>query len=84
MNADKDVDNQQVMEAMKMADLMVHGSGPSLVGADNLACWIKHTGKPFGIFGTTLEKPNEYHQSILKKAAFIYTRETLSIQDLKK
>ena len=84
VNQDKDADNPEVIEAMKKADLMVHGSGPSLVGADNLACWIKHTGKPFGVFGTTLEKPNEYHQGILKKASFIYTRETLSIQDLKK
>lgn len=64
--------------------MMVHGSGPLLVGADNIASWLKHTSKPFGVFGVTLEKPNQYHQDILKKAAFIYTRETLSIRDLKK
>ncbi|MEJ7769764.1 MAG: polysaccharide pyruvyl transferase family protein, partial [Chitinophagaceae bacterium] len=84
VDAEKNTENAEVKEAMKEADLMIHGSGPSLVGADNLACWIKHTTKPFGIFGTTLEKPNEYHQSILEKAAFIYTRETISIDHLKK
>jgi len=84
VNADKDADNPEVLAAFKEADLMVHGSGPLLVGADNLASWIKHTGKPFGVFGATLENPGQYHQSILKKAAFIYTRETLSILHLKK
>jgi polysaccharide pyruvyl transferase WcaK-like protein len=55
-----------------------------LVGADNLASWIKHTNKPFGVFGATLENPSKYHQDILQKASFIYTRETKSIEHLKK
>ncbi|MBC7828323.1 MAG: polysaccharide pyruvyl transferase family protein [Chitinophagaceae bacterium] len=84
VNSDKDGDNAEITSAFREADLMIHGSGPLLVGADHLASWIKHTEKPFGVFGTTLENPSEYHQSILKKAAFIYTRETLSIQHLKK
>lgn len=84
VNSDKDVDNGEITEAMKEADLMIHGSGPSLVGADNLACWIKHTAKPFGVFGTTLQSPNSYHTDILIKAAFIFTRETHSIDHLKK
>lgn len=84
VDADKDVNNPELMEAFKQADLMIHGSGPSLVGANHLACWMKHTKKPFGVFGATLQNPNEYHQSILKKAGFIYTRETLSITDLNK
>ncbi|MBC7759368.1 MAG: polysaccharide pyruvyl transferase family protein, partial [Phormidesmis sp. FL-bin-119] len=84
VSKDKDVENPEVLEAFKQADLMIHGSGPSLVGADNLASWMKHSTKPFGVFGTTLENPNEYHQSILQKASFIYTRETKSIAHLKK
>ncbi|MCF2446724.1 polysaccharide pyruvyl transferase family protein [Dyadobacter sp. CY345] len=84
VNKDKDVDNSEVIEAFKIADVMIHGSGPLLVGADNLASWMKHTSKPFGIYGTTLENPSQYHQSILQKAAFIYTRETKSIEHLKK
>ena len=84
VNKDKNVDNPEVMESFEMADVMIHGSGPLLVGADNLASWMKHTAKPFGIYGTTLENPSEYHQGILQKAAFIYTRETKSIEHLKK
>lgn len=84
VNKEKDVDNPEIMAAFKKADLMIHGSGPLLVGADNLASWMKHTTKPFGVFGATLENPSTYHQSILTKAAFIYTRETKSIEHLKK
>lgn len=84
VDQDRNVSNPEITEAMKQADLMVHGSGPLLVGADNLDCWIKHTGKPFGIFGTTLQNPSEYHTGILKKASFIFTRETNSIEHLKK
>lgn len=84
VNQEKDVENPEIMEAFKKADLMIHGSGPSLVGGDNLASWIKHTIKPFGVFGTTLENPSKYHQDILQKASFIYTRETKSIEHLKK
>jgi len=84
VTANKDAVNPEVAEAMKKADIMVHGSGPLLVGEDNLASWIKHTNKPFGVFGTTLERPGVAHQAILKKAAFIYTRETHSIYHLKR
>jgi polysaccharide pyruvyl transferase WcaK-like protein len=84
VNSEKDAENPELMKAFKDADLMIHGSGPLLVGADNLACWMKHTTKPFGVFGTTLQNPDEYHSSILKKAAFIFTRETISIEHLKK
>jgi polysaccharide pyruvyl transferase WcaK-like protein len=84
VDSDKNVDNNEIMEAFKEADLMIHGSGPLLVGADNLASWMKHTEKPFGVFGTTLETPNKYHVKILKKASFIYTRETRSVEHLRK
>lgn len=84
VDKDLNVSSPEIREAMKKADLMIHGSGPLLVGADNLDCWIKNTGKPFGVFGTTLQNPSEYHTGILKKAAFIFTRETKSIEHLKR
>lgn len=84
VDAEKNVLNPEIIEAFKESNIMIHGSGPSLVGADNLASWIKHTSKPFGVFGTTLQSPGEYHIAILKKASFIYTRETTSLDHLKK
>jgi polysaccharide pyruvyl transferase WcaK-like protein len=84
VNEQKEIDNPELLEAFNESDILLHGSGPLLVGADHVASWIKHTGKPFGVFGVTLQNPNEYHQELLKKAAFIFTRETHSIQHLKK
>jgi hypothetical protein len=84
VDQDKNVDNPEIINALNKADVMVHGSGPLLVGADNLAFWMKHTKKPFGVFGTTLQSPGEYHQEILREASFIYTRETLSIEHLER
>lgn len=79
----KTVKDTGVLNAFKDADIMLHGSGPSLVGADNLASWDKQTGKPFGIFGVTLQNPGDYHLQLLRKASFIFTRETKSIEHLK-
>lgn len=84
VNAGKDAENPEIMKAFEESDLMLHGSGPMLVGADNLACWMKHSPrKPFGVFGATIQNPDVDHTTILKKAAFIFTRETHSIQHLK-
>ncbi len=84
VNEQKEVDNPELLKVFKESDILVHGSGPLLVAADHVASWIKYTGKPFGVFGVTLQNPNQYHQELLKKAAFIFTRETHSIQHLKK
>jgi polysaccharide pyruvyl transferase WcaK-like protein len=45
--------------------------------------WVKATGKPFGIFGTTIQKIDPKLKALLEKASFIYTRETASIKVLK-
>jgi polysaccharide pyruvyl transferase WcaK-like protein len=84
VNEQKEVDNPELLKVFNESDILLHGSGPLLVAADHIAAWIKMTGKPFGVFGVTLQSPNEYHQELLKKAAFIYTRETHSISHLKK
>lgn len=36
------------------ADLLIHGSGPSLVARRQLAVWAERTTKPYGIFGVTV------------------------------
>ncbi len=77
------VESQEVMNAFDEADLMVHGSGPSVVGRVNLEAWRKHSDKPFGIYGTTIQHISEELKALLLKASFIYTRETKSIEVLK-
>lgn len=81
---DKAVSSLEILEAFKQADVMVHGSGPSIVGINHLEAWLKQTGKPFGIFGTTIETIDERLKSLLLKASFIFARETASISALQK
>ncbi|WP_422082150.1 polysaccharide pyruvyl transferase family protein [Ulvibacterium sp.] len=78
-----DVDNPEVYDAFKRSDLLVHGSGPSVVGRTSLQAWLKRTDKPFGIFGTTIQEIDDDLEQLLKKAAFIFTRETQSMGILK-
>ena len=80
---ERNVDSEAVRGAMAEADILVHGSGPAVVGQRHLEAWMKHTDKPFGIFGTTIEKMKDGLPEVLRKAAFVYTRETDSLEVLK-
>jgi polysaccharide pyruvyl transferase WcaK-like protein len=82
VNAKSEVDSEDVKTAFDEADLMIHGSGPSVVGKTNLEAWVKATGKPFGIFGTTIQTIDKSLEELLRKASFIYTRETASLKVL--
>jgi polysaccharide pyruvyl transferase WcaK-like protein len=82
VTAGGEVDSEDVRDAFSRADLMIHGSGPSVVGKTNLEAWYKSTGKPFGIFGTTIQEVDKSLAELLKKALFIYTRETASLKVL--
>lgn len=77
-----EIENKEVKSAFEQSDLMIHGSGPSIVGKVNLEAWYKYTGKPFGIFGTTIQNIDSSLAELLKKALFIYTRETASLKVL--
>lgn len=81
---DKMVSSPEILDAFKQADVMVHGSGPSIVGINHLEAWQKQTGKPFGIFGTTIQTIDERLKALFLKASFIFTRETASINALQK
>jgi len=79
-----EIKERGITDAFREADLMVHGSGPSVVGQAHLEAWAKHTNKPFGIFGTTIQHVDEGLKALLRKASFIYTRETASVAVLEK
>lgn len=76
--------SQVVRNAIKSADLFIHGSGPYMVAIDNMEEWIKETNKPFGFFGVTFENPNAREVGILNKAGFIFPRDTESITHMRK
>jgi len=83
---DKDLEPQtgELKQAFKEADFFIHGSGPSVVGADHIRCWNKQTKKGFGIFGVTIQEVPPPLKELLLQASFIFTRETASIDVLRK
>ncbi len=75
-NVDSDfrVSSPEVEDAFSRSDIMIHGSGPSVVGSANLEAWVRSTGKPFGIFGTTIQSIDEKLKTLLAKGIFyLYT-----------
>jgi polysaccharide pyruvyl transferase WcaK-like protein len=66
--------------AFAECDFLLHGSGPSLVAANDVARWRKETGKPYGIYGITLPAADARVIDLISGAAFAYFRETVSLK----
>ena len=82
VGADGSMDDE-LASAFKRADLLIHGSGPSVVAAKHVEGWRRVTGKPYGVYGVTVRSVSPGLKDLLDHAAFVYTRETLSLQVLK-
>lgn len=78
------VKSDEVIKSMLSADLMIHGSGPMILGDKHLAAFKKLTGKPYGVFGATIQWTTPQLTKLLNGAKFIYTRETASCDSLKR
>ena len=74
-----DSDSPALMIAFIEHDFMLHGSGPSVVCADDIQAWKKLTGKPYGIFGVTVSSLDSELKNLLDNAEFIYCRDTVSV-----
>jgi hypothetical protein len=70
-------------EALKAAlaecDFLLHGSGPSLVAANDVARWRQETGKPYGIYGITLPDLLPKTLDLINGARFAFFRDTVSL-----
>ena len=77
--------NQELERALEKSDFLLHGSGPLLVAHDDVAAYIKHVRKPFGVFGITYGGYDEYEwvKDVLNKAEFIYFRDSTSLEKAK-
>ena len=82
--------------AFEECDFLLHGSGPSLVAAQDIAKWRDATGKPYGVYGITFNAPNaatakpeavhKFQQSIpiLSGARFVFFRDSESLAEAQK
>lgn len=82
---------EEVEQAFKDCDFFLHGSGPSLVAARDVASWKEETGKPYGIYGITFpgfygpptaEQKNTLSRNLdlLSQASFCYFRDSISLE----
>ncbi len=84
-------DRAAIDAAFADCDLLLHGSGPSLVAEKDLARWRDTTGKPFGVYGITLPRTASTATTpasdealartidLLGEAEFVYFRDTPSL-----
>jgi polysaccharide pyruvyl transferase WcaK-like protein len=69
-----------LVAAMKEADLFIVGSGG--MHEAPLEVWRATTDKPYGIYGVTFGKLSTARAAVLKKAAFVYCRDSVSVAHL--
>ena len=83
---------EALRDAFRRADLFMHGSAAGISSQIQVATWRKETGKPYGFFGVGFSPAGEAASprvtpelhDLLSGAAFVFTRETASLGNLKK
>ena len=55
LSADGKPSTRALATALAEADFLLHGSGPSVVARRDVAGWWRLTGKPYGIYGVTID-----------------------------
>jgi polysaccharide pyruvyl transferase WcaK-like protein len=69
----------ELQAAIEWSDFLLHGSGPSLVAARDVGDFVRHTGKPFGIYGITFGGGTAEQIELMSQARFAYFRDTVSL-----
>lgn len=80
-----------LQDAIEWADLLLHGSGASLVAERDVTAFAKHTNKPYAVYGITLPsqsstatKPTPASSmartiDVLSRARFVFFRDSVSL-----
>lgn len=83
IRADGTASNADLSAAIEWCDFLLHGSGPSLVAEKDVAAFVQHTEKPFGVFGITWSGGSDDAVALLSKAKFVFFRDSLSLNRAK-
>jgi polysaccharide pyruvyl transferase WcaK-like protein len=72
----------ELADALAWTDFLLHGSGPSLVAARDVAAFVKHVGKPYGVYGIThgTNPPNADERTVFDGARFVFFRDEVSLK----
>ena len=84
IGAEGKASNAALGEAVAWCDFLLHGSGPSFVAHKDVAAFVKHTSKPFGVYGITYGGGADAEQKeFLSKSKFLYFRDSVSLAKAK-
>jgi polysaccharide pyruvyl transferase WcaK-like protein len=84
IGADGKASDPDLAEALGWCDLMLHGSGPSLVAAADVAAFLEHVGKPYGVYGITYGSfLSSDNRDLLGRARFVFFRDSVSLAKAK-
>jgi polysaccharide pyruvyl transferase WcaK-like protein len=74
--------NPALADALAWTDFLLHGSGPSLVAARDVAAFAKHVGKPYGVYGITHGSflSGSEDRAVMDGARFVFFRDEVSLQ----
>ena len=75
--------NAELGDAVAWCDFLLHGSGPSMVAHNDVAAFVKHTGKPFGVYGITYGGFGTDERALMSRARFLYFRDSVSLAKAK-
>jgi polysaccharide pyruvyl transferase WcaK-like protein len=80
IGADGKASSPELSDAISWCDFLLHGSGASLVAARDVAAFVKHTGKRFGVYGITHGSfLSGDDTALLSQAAFVFFRDSVSL-----
>ncbi len=74
--------NSDLQNALEGCDFLLHGSGPSLVAAKDVAAFVQHFRKPFGVYGITHGsfQSGTNDKDLLSQAKFVFLRDSVSLK----
>lgn len=74
--------NAALQDTLNWCDFLLHGSGPSLVASKDVAAFVQHIRKPFGVYGITHGsfQSGTNDKELLNQAQFVYFRDTPSLK----
>ena len=79
IGADGKAANKDLRDAIAWSDFLLHGSGPSLVAAKDVAAYVKTTSKPFGVYGITYGGADAGQRELMSRAKFLFFRDSVSL-----
>ena len=82
IGADGKASNPALQDALDWCEFLLHGSGPSLVAAQDVAAFLQHIRKPYGVYGITHGsfQSRTIDKELLNQAKFVYFRDTPSLK----